>query len=65
MSLEQAAVKHAVVEEHMVNHMKRKLLIRTLDRFKCSWLATTADIWNGLPAELIYRERLEVYYNKK
>ena len=26
---------------------------RTLDRFKCSWLATAADIWNGLPADLI------------
>ena len=25
----------------------------TLDRFKCSWLATAADIWNGLPADLI------------
>ena len=22
---------------------------RTLDRFKHSWLATAADIWNGLP----------------
>ena len=26
---------------------------RTLDRFKLSWLATAADIWNGLPADLI------------
>ena len=26
---------------------------RTLDRFKCSWLATAADICNGLPADLI------------
>ena len=26
---------------------------RTLDRFKRSWLATAADIWNGLPAHLI------------
>ena len=26
---------------------------RTLDRFKHSWLATAADIWNGLPADLI------------
>ena len=26
---------------------------RTLDRFKRSWLATAADIWNGLPADLI------------
>ena len=26
---------------------------RTLDRFKCSWLAIAADIWNGLPADLI------------
>ena len=27
--------------------------IRTLDRFKCYWLANAADIWNGLPADLI------------
>ena len=26
---------------------------RTLDRFKRSWLATAADIWNGLPADMI------------
>ena len=26
---------------------------RTLDRFKRNWLATAADIWNGLPADLI------------
>ena len=26
---------------------------RTLDRFKHSWLATAADIWNGLPANVI------------
>ena len=26
---------------------------RTLDRFKRSWLATAAGIWNGLPADLI------------
>ena len=26
---------------------------RTLDRFKRSWLATAADIWNELPADLI------------
>ena len=26
---------------------------RTLDRFKRSWLATVADIWNELPADLI------------
>ena len=26
---------------------------RTLDRFKHSWLATAAAIWNGLPADLI------------
>ena len=26
---------------------------RTLDQFKRSWLATAADIWNGLPADLI------------
>ena len=24
---------------------------RTLDTFKCSWLATDADIWNGLSAD--------------
>jgi len=26
---------------------------KTLDRFKRSWLATAADIWNGLPADMI------------
>ena len=26
---------------------------RTLDRFKCNWLATATDNWNGLPADLI------------
>ena len=26
---------------------------RTLDRFKRSWLAAAADIWNGLPADVI------------
>ena len=26
---------------------------RTLDRFKRSWLVTAADIWNGLPADVI------------
>ena len=26
---------------------------RTSYRFKRSWLATTADIWNGLPVDLI------------
>ena len=54
-------MKHAVVEEHMVNHMKRKSLIRTLDRFKCCWLATTADIWNGLPTDLILQEEASVW----
>ena len=29
---------------------------RTLDRFKRSWLATAADIWNGLPADLILKK---------
>ena len=26
---------------------------RTLDRFKHSWLAAAAGIWNGLPADVI------------
>ena len=25
----------------------------TLDKFKHKWLATAADIWNGLPADVI------------
>ena len=29
-----------------------------LDRFKCSWLATATDIWNGLPADMILREEV-------
>ena len=29
---------------------------RTLDRFKRGWLATTADIWNGLPADMILQD---------
>ena len=31
---------------------------KTLDRFKCSWLATAPAIWNRLPAEILLRERL-------
>ena len=30
---------------------------KTLDRFKWSWLATDTDIWNGLPADMIYGEK--------
>ena len=30
---------------------------KTLDRFKHSWLATAADIWNGLPADVILQEK--------
>jgi len=26
---------------------------KTLDRFKCSWLTSTTDIWNGLPVDMI------------
>ena len=26
---------------------------KTLDRFKCCWLVTATDIWNGLPADMI------------
>ena len=33
---------------------------KTLDRFKCSWLATATDIWNGLPADMLLQG--ETYY---
>ena len=36
---------------YMLKNLQAK--ITTLDRFKRSWLATAADIWNGLPADLI------------
>ena len=26
---------------------------KTLDRFKCSWLVTATDIWNGLPGGML------------
>ena len=32
---------------------------RTLDRAKRSWLATAADVWHGLPADVILQR--EVY----
>ena len=37
--------------EHL--HFVNLCNFRTLDRFKRSWLATAAYIWNGLPADLI------------
>ena len=37
--------------EHL--HFVNPCNFSTLDRFKCSWLATVADIWNGLPADVI------------
>ena len=37
--------------EHL--HSVNPCNFRTLDRFKHSWLATAADIWNGLPADMI------------
>ena len=35
---------------------------KTLDRFKLSWLATAADIWNGLPANLILQGLAGILY---
>ena len=29
------------------------LLIPIILRFKCSWLVTATDIWNGLPADIL------------
>ena len=32
------------------------VILTTLDRFKRSWLVSAADIWNGLPADMILQE---------
>ena len=35
---------------------------KTLDRFKLSWLCTAADIWNGLPVNLILQGLAGILY---
>ena len=35
---------------------------KTLDRFKCSWLATATDIWNGLPADMILQGKVSGWH---
>ena len=37
--------------EHL--HFVNPCIFSTMDKFKRSWLATAADIWNGLPANVI------------
>ena len=37
----------------LVNIYILLILVILLDQFKRSWLATAADIWNALPADLI------------